>query len=644
MLWTPLALAAVTCSSVATALIVYKLWRDWDLRVSSVRCLFFLLFVYLWCYSSARLAFYAWEVALPRTQFVDVVDVHDPLSYDQLDRLGIHAILKLDGRHNAYVTAVLVFGDAAHFGVAIWVLPLAYELSKIVRKSMDRGISGEQAHIRVYVAAGHAAIAVYVALNAAFAIAHDGYTDYNHKCLLFVYCVQIVTLAYMIVLLVLLKVNGRKYETIQGQFVESPVYLRLQRIMVIYAVFALQFQVASLIIYGSEEHDPRLLTGIGASLVLYNLTGLALSITTGCSQICVLRFCGCCIPDDIEAQLIHGGPLALSTPMETPMFFDSNLGDSHDPNPPQANPVFVFTDIESSSALWGMGDGSVMKQASELHDSILRGLLSKYRGYEITTAGDAFQLAFHSIREAVSYCLDAQIQLVMAKWPKELHGMVPATEKKRSGYRLIFNGLRVRMGIHDASSSEGTLVMDLHAVTGKMTYTGASEVIANEVGDLGAGGQILVTRRVAQWLLVNEPLIDIGYSIDRVGSHVIPQVNGHLELFQVCPELLAKRKKCFAPIMKRAQTMYSIYTDGSYNTLTRNTPMTPPTPPYTPMTEAPATPSEDEDYQILDSTRSLASATSTAPMLEPAPRRRQLGSIFSRPNNYEIESSDSVTE
>ncbi|KAJ0388811.1 hypothetical protein ATCC90586_010484 [Pythium insidiosum] len=95
--------------------------------------------------------------------------------------------------------------------------------------------------------------------------------------------------------------------------------------------------------------------------------------------------------------------------------------------------------------------------------------MPKHRGYEITTVGDAFQLAFHSIKDAVEYCMDVQLQLLMAKWPKELHEAVPATHRVRSGRRLIFSGLRVRMGIHDATEAEGALVRGTHAVTGKTT-------------------------------------------------------------------------------------------------------------------------------------------------------------------------------
>ncbi|POM74106.1 Hypothetical protein PHPALM_8980 [Phytophthora palmivora] len=215
-----------------------------------------------------------------------------------------------------------------------------------------------------------------------------------------------------------------------------------------------------------------------------------------------------------------------------------------------------------------MGDGLVMQRATEIHDNILRASLMKYRGYEITTAGDAFQLAFHTVREAVEYCLDVQLQLLVANWPKELHGMLPSTRKQRAGHRLIFGGLRVRMGIHDAVEADGALILDVHAVTGKMIYTGASEVIANEIGDLGDGGQILVTKRVADWLIMYEDLVAIDFIVERVGEYSIPQIKAKLEVYQVLPEVLSGRKKMFSSTLKKRRATThgsSLYSIASSN-------------------------------------------------------------------------------
>lgn len=563
LLWTPIAASVLAVSTVATGMTMLSLRRNWDLQVSSVRWLFFFFFVYLflWCFS--RLAYFVWVLFLPQRKIKDI-NVHDPFDYEDLDRLGIHAVVFLKEARTGWVAGMLCFGDVMLFGVALWMFPLTYELSKIATKSMDRGVAKERAKIKLYCWVVHGTLLAFVAVEATVAVICKGYTQQTRMCLIGIYFVQFISLAYMFVLLVNLKLRGRKYETIHGVFVASPVYQRLKRIMVVYAIFSFQFQLSSVVLYGTETRDKVLLSYVGVSLIVYQASGLALAVTTSCSQACVLDMCGCCLPDDVEAQLqqriLHGEP-------------SSPRGDNHtlDFNePPRVNPVFVFTDIESSSALWAIGDGRVMQRATELHDNILRAVLTKYRGYEITTAGDAFHLAFHTIREATEYCLDVQLQLLVAHWPKELHGLVPSTRKQRSGHRLIFGGLRVRMGIHDAADTDGTLVHNIHAVTGKMTYTGASEVIANEVGDLGDGGQILVTQRVADWLQMYEDLVAVECTVDHVGSYAIPQINANLEVYQVTPEVLAGRKKVFSKrLRRRAANVSFVGAPASLNGRTR---------------------------------------------------------------------------
>jgi class 3 adenylate cyclase len=50
-------------------------------------------------------------------------------------------------------------------------------------------------------------------------------------------------------------------------------------------------------------------------------------------------------------------------------------------------------------------------QAVDLHDKVLRQFLSDFGGYEVTTEGDAFLVAFHDPAEAVGYCLTVQLAL-----------------------------------------------------------------------------------------------------------------------------------------------------------------------------------------------------------------------------------------
>ncbi|KAI9920430.1 hypothetical protein PsorP6_015447 [Peronosclerospora sorghi] len=562
MIWSPLAVVSMALSSLATGMTMISMRRSWDLQVSSVRWLFFYFFVYLWLWSSTRVLYLLWVRIYPIQTTTSDDAPEEKIVYDRYSSMGIYTVLQLEETHDVFATTLLCFGDATLFAVALWMFPLTFELSNIAAKSMDRGAEKEKRQIKFYAWTVHGLVVIYAGIETAFAIAYHGYTQYTQWCLVSVYFVQFTSFLYMIWLIVRLKVRGRKYENVQGQFVTSPVYQRLKRIMIVYALFSLQFQLASVVMYASAAREKELLDFISVSLIIYYLSGMALAVTTMCSQACVLNVCRPCLPDHIEAQVhtrfLQGGDLL--SPRDTQILIESA-------EPPLVNPVFVFTDIESSSALWAIGDGLVMQRATEIHDNILRASLMKYRGYEITTAGDAFQLAFHTVREAVEYCLDVQLQLLVANWPKELHGMLPATRRQRLGHRLIFGGLRVRMGIHDAVDADGALILDVHAVTGKMIYTGASEVIANEIGDLGDGGQILVTKRVADWLVMYEDLVAIDFLVERVGEYAIPQIKAKLEVYQVLPEVLSGRKKMFSSTLKkrRATTASSLYSIASSN-------------------------------------------------------------------------------
>ncbi|CAH0492304.1 unnamed protein product [Peronospora farinosa] len=556
-MWTLVAIVTVSLSCVATGVTSFRLRRSWDLQISSVRWLFFIFFMCYFAFSFSRVLYMIVGIFNP---VKSTTEAGMELLENRYSELGVFALLHFKVSHNALVTFLLVVGDTALFAVAVWTFPLVYELGLIAAKSMDRGAGKEKEQIRWYKSRVWIIVAMFLIVETVLAAVRSGYTSYTQRCLLAVYFTQFWSFLYMVFHIVRLRWVGRKYENVQGHFVTSPVYQRLSRIMAIYAVFTLQFQVASVVVYAMPDQEHKLVDFMSVSAVIYCVSGLALAITTMCSQVCLLNFCRCCLPDDIEAQvearLMHPGELL--PPQITHVIVESV-------EPPLVNPVFVFTDIQQSSALWGMGNGLIMQRATEIHDNILRSLLMKYRGYEITTAGDAFQLAFHTIREAVEYCLDVQMELLVAPWPKELCGLLPATKKQRLGHHLIFCGLRVRMGIHDAIIADGPLILDVHAVTGKMTYTGASEVIANAVGDLGDGGQVLVTKRIADWLYMYADLVAIPCSVDRMGEYTVPQINAFVEVYQVIPIELAKRKKKFSTTLKKRVTAHQYDSAQSIN-------------------------------------------------------------------------------
>lgn len=165
--------------------------------------------------------------------------------------------------------------------------------------------------------------------------------------------------------------------------------------------------------------------------------------------------------------------------------------------------AIVITDLESSTAQ-AQADRAAYKLVQDIHDTIFRECLSAYNGYEINTEGDSFHCAFADVPSAVVFCLEVQQRLLESKWPPSVLRL-PACNRvrvigcvfflsvlcgvwcvgccvwkhqnamRRGGTyipdermdmtmfvkvesqhgQLIFNGPRVRMGIHYAQ--QGTI-------------------------------------------------------------------------------------------------------------------------------------------------------------------------------------------
>ena len=133
-------------------------------------------------------------------------------------------------------------------------------------------------------------------------------------------------------------------------------------------------------------------------------------------------------------------------------------GDVLEAAPPEqdgGDVVLCFTDIESSTSLWE-GAPAAMNAALERHDVIFRTLLARFRGYEVKTEGDAFMIAFFCVLDAVRWTLAVQEALLHATWPAEILALPSGRQQyaptaataSAADPQLVWNGLRVRMGIH----------------------------------------------------------------------------------------------------------------------------------------------------------------------------------------------------
>ncbi len=199
---------------------------------------------------------------------------------------------------------------------------------------------------------------------------------------------------------------------------------------------------------------------------------------------------------------------------------------------PQGVITIVITDVEGSTKLWEKNP-IVMKEALDLHDTVVRRCYHNHKGYEITTEGDSFILAFHHPLDALSFALQAQIDLYNANWSDRLLSLADTKLDKQNCMR----GLRVRIGLHHGES-----VSFEHEITKRTYYKGEAMSIAKAIEKISHGGQILTT--VETWRAVS------GMAERYLGS---PQVLdcGEYELLDSCGDESYKRKKLVQLLPKR---------------------------------------------------------------------------------------------
>jgi serine/threonine protein kinase len=104
---------------------------------------------------------------------------------------------------------------------------------------------------------------------------------------------------------------------------------------------------------------------------------------------------------------------------------------------PGGEVAIVFSDMARSATLWGF-DPLAMRDATILHNQILRDALQRHGGYEVAAfafsrEGDgdshlkvgssgegSFCLAFQRVEDALEWCMDVQAALLRAPWPESL--------------------------------------------------------------------------------------------------------------------------------------------------------------------------------------------------------------------------------
>eukprot|EP00002_Diphylleia_rotans_P006635 TRINITY_DN159_c0_g1_i7.p1 TRINITY_DN159_c0_g1~~TRINITY_DN159_c0_g1_i7.p1 ORF type:complete len:2480 (-),score=532.94 TRINITY_DN159_c0_g1_i7:244-7683(-) len=198
----------------------------------------------------------------------------------------------------------------------------------------------------------------------------------------------------------------------------------------------------------------------------------------------------------------------------------------------------VFTDVQGSTSMWEKAPGA-MSDALHAHNDIMRGVIRRNKGYEVKTEGDAFMITFSSVKNALNFCMQSQEMLIGCDWDSELLDH-PAAQLESYNGRIIFRGIRVRMGIH-----YGEPICREDPVTGRMDYFGPVINRAARVGGFPKGGQVAMSEPA--YMEVMGELVNLGNPhIRDLGIHQLKGLDTADHLYEVLPQSLADRASIFS--------------------------------------------------------------------------------------------------
>ena len=190
---------------------------------------------------------------------------------------------------------------------------------------------------------------------------------------------------------------------------------------------------------------------------------------------------------------------------------------------------FVSTDIQSSTAM-RVRSLEAYEEATQLHHNLLRQTLQEHGGVELLCEGDGFILGFDSAWAGTAFCCDLQQALQDVAWSPALQRLFraiyksPAPDARAGGRRgggcletarlcsplptqrglaarlVAFNGLRVRCGVHWAAA--GTYELEQRGPNAYVP-SGPGYQRARLIGDVGHGGQVILSKAAQTMLLCN---------------------------------------------------------------------------------------------------------------------------------------------
>ncbi|OQR88475.1 hypothetical protein ACHHYP_06795, partial [Achlya hypogyna] len=339
-IWSLIYVFVLFISCVATSMAVYTMFRT-KRKIRS--CVFYATYSYFisrTVYSSTR----AVVMCAIVDQFFDASSSW--LELDSLHDVGGFRLLA-DNSHEtdlssppAVVLWFQLIGDAALIAGALWMLVLVIELVLLARKAMDRGSAREARVIKYYGGAIMVVVLTYFTLSFILSSGSSKgstpdsgtvnfYSSRFKTVLITATSVQSLVILFVALAMWYLRTRGRNFESVDGQLIQSPLYLRLKRILMVYCIMSLPYILMTWVTHVCSSFNvdfPNAFLGIAS--ILYFASGLVFAVVMVGSQQC----CYACL---LPAEEVRTAQLHLSPSPRAPTQF----------------PVFVNTDIESSSLL-----------------------------------------------------------------------------------------------------------------------------------------------------------------------------------------------------------------------------------------------------------------------------------------------------
>jgi len=163
-----------------------------------------------------------------------------------------------------------------------------------------------------------------------------------------------------------------------------------------------------------------------------------------------------------------------------------------------------------------------------------------------------YLVAFSSTVDAVRFCHTAQVLLMYCPWPAAECGDYCGEEERAPDGKVLFNGPRIAMAIHESNDySTRPVPRPCASPDGADThfadYLGPAEESARVLSEVAHGGQVVLSEPA--WKAVQDQLPGQPQVIS-LGTHAFtdPALSGPTMLMEVMPQALAKRS--FPPPQK----------------------------------------------------------------------------------------------